>query len=174
MGYLSVLLFFLPHFLICMFVFFFRSFIRHCFFSLLFSFFLLLSFVLLSLSLSLFCDALFSERPNVYTQLKIQVDVFSVLKTCSDVIGYKSFGGPCCIHLESEVTVGHSETSVSYHITSVSQQRRPRFKNTDFFSLSSFCLFLCLSLCLSLSLYVCLTLVSILSSTAIEPKCITR
>jgi hypothetical protein len=28
--------------------------------------------------------------------------VFWVMTPCSDVVGYLSFGGPCCLHLQSE------------------------------------------------------------------------
>jgi len=33
---------------------------------------------------------------------------------CSIVVGYQRFGGPCCLHLQGEVT---SETLVSQHNT---------------------------------------------------------
>jgi len=36
--------------------------------------------------------------------VKVQVEVFSVVMLCSAVIGYQHFGGPCCLHLQSEVT----------------------------------------------------------------------
>jgi len=35
--------------------------------------------------------------------VKIQVDVILVVRPCNDVRGYQSFGGPCCLHLQSEV-----------------------------------------------------------------------
>jgi hypothetical protein len=34
--------------------------------------------------------------------MKIQVKVFSVVMLCS-VVGYKCFGGQCCLHLQGEV-----------------------------------------------------------------------
>jgi hypothetical protein len=34
--------------------------------------------------------------------VKVQVEVFCVVTLCSVVVGYKSFGGPCCLHLQSE------------------------------------------------------------------------
>jgi len=40
--------------------------------------------------------------------------VFWVVAQCSVVVGYQSFGGPCCIHLQAARS---SETLVSYHFT---------------------------------------------------------
>jgi len=39
--------------------------------------------------------------------VKIQVGVFWVWSRCSVVVGYQSFGGPCCLHLQDEVTVSN-------------------------------------------------------------------
>jgi hypothetical protein len=35
--------------------------------------------------------------------MMIQVEVFWVVTSCSVVIGYQCFGGPCCYHLQGEV-----------------------------------------------------------------------
>jgi hypothetical protein len=35
--------------------------------------------------------------------MKIQDEVFWIAVLCSDVVGYKHSGGPCCLHLHSEV-----------------------------------------------------------------------
>jgi hypothetical protein len=43
---------------------------------------------------------------SVFTAVKIHLKVFWVVTPCSDVVGYRRFGGPCC-----------SETLVSYHST---------------------------------------------------------
>jgi hypothetical protein len=32
-----------------------------------------------------------------------KVAVFWVVTPCSDVVGYQRFGGPCCLHVQSEV-----------------------------------------------------------------------
>jgi len=46
-----------------------------------------------------------SEGINEFTTfvVKIQVQVFWVVKTCSVVVGYQYFGGPSCCHLQGEV-----------------------------------------------------------------------
>jgi len=36
---------------------------------------------------------------EVFTAMKIQIVVFWVVMPCSDVVGYRRFGGPCCLHL---------------------------------------------------------------------------
>jgi hypothetical protein len=38
--------------------------------------------------------------------MKILVVVFWVLMPCADVVGYKSFGGSCCLSFQGEVNVG--------------------------------------------------------------------
>jgi hypothetical protein len=38
-------------------------------------------------------------RYEVFTAVKIQVDVFWVVTPCSVVVGYRRFRGPCYIHL---------------------------------------------------------------------------
>jgi hypothetical protein len=52
---------------------------------------------------------------------KPKVEVFWVAMPCSIAVGYKLFGGPCCLHLHGEVTgmkaAQSSETLVSYHNT---------------------------------------------------------
>jgi hypothetical protein len=49
--------------------------------------------------------------------MELQAEVFWVLMPCSVAIGYKHFGGPCCFHLQGEVTSLlqnlHVETFVS-------------------------------------------------------------
>jgi len=35
----------------------------------------------------------------------IQVELFWVVMRCSIVVGYQCFGGPCCLHLQGEVTI---------------------------------------------------------------------
>jgi hypothetical protein len=42
-------------------------------------------------------------RFEVFMEVKIQVEVFWVLKPCSVVVAYQQFGGPCCLHLQVEV-----------------------------------------------------------------------
>jgi hypothetical protein len=34
---------------------------------------------------------------------KNQIEVFWVVTPCSVVVAYQRFGGPCCLHLQSEV-----------------------------------------------------------------------
>jgi hypothetical protein len=43
-----------------------------------------------------------STRLEVFTAMKIQVTVFWIVTPCSDVIGYRRFGGSFCLHLHSE------------------------------------------------------------------------
>jgi hypothetical protein len=35
----------------------------------------------------------------------LQVEVFCVQTPFSDVVGYQRFGGPCCLHLQGEITI---------------------------------------------------------------------
>jgi hypothetical protein len=44
------------------------------------------------------CD----ERFEVFTVVKIQVEVFWVVMPRSVAVGYQHFGGPCCISLSGE------------------------------------------------------------------------
>jgi hypothetical protein len=46
--------------------------------------------------------------------MMFQVEVFWVVTLCNIVVGYQRVRGPCCLHLQGEVT---SETMVSYHNT---------------------------------------------------------
>jgi hypothetical protein len=58
-------------------------------------------------------DALISERIFIFRVTKItlasfetftavmfQVEVFWIVTPCSVVVGYRRFGGPCCLHLQ--------------------------------------------------------------------------
>jgi hypothetical protein len=40
---------------------------------------------------------------EVFTPVKIQVEVFWVVTLCSNMVGYHLFRGPCCFHLKGEV-----------------------------------------------------------------------
>jgi len=44
------------------------------------------------------------ERLEIFTVLKIHVVVFWVVISCSDVVGYKHFGGVCYLHLQDVVS----------------------------------------------------------------------
>jgi hypothetical protein len=39
-------------------------------------------------------------RFEVFTAVKIQVQVFWVVTPCNDVVGYQRFRNPCCLHLQ--------------------------------------------------------------------------
>jgi hypothetical protein len=41
---------------------------------------------------------------EIFTSLKIEVEVFWVLTSCSVVVGYQRFGGSCRLHLQGEVS----------------------------------------------------------------------
>jgi hypothetical protein len=43
-------------------------------------------------------------RFDVFTAVKIQVNVFWVVTPYSDVVEHQCFGGPCCLHLQGEMT----------------------------------------------------------------------
>jgi hypothetical protein len=45
--------------------------------------------------------------------LKIHFEVFWVVTPCSVVVGYQRFRGPCCRHLQSEVTRMEGESIYS-------------------------------------------------------------
>jgi hypothetical protein len=47
----------------------------------------------------------------------VQVAVFWVVTPCSDVVGCRRFGGPCCFRLHHLEAAWSSETLVLYHIT---------------------------------------------------------
>jgi hypothetical protein len=56
---------------------------------------------------------------EAFTAVKIQVDVFWVVTSCSDVVGYQCFGTLCCLCLQGEVKMEaewSSEMVASYHI----------------------------------------------------------
>jgi hypothetical protein len=42
-------------------------------------------------------------RHEVFTAVKIKVDIFRVVTLCSFVVGYQCFGGPCCLHLQGKL-----------------------------------------------------------------------
>jgi hypothetical protein len=52
----------------------------------------------------------------VFTAVKMQLVVFWVVISCSDVVGYQPFGGSCCFHLHSEdrgsITSLHGVTTI--------------------------------------------------------------
>jgi len=35
--------------------------------------------------------------------VKTEVEVLCIVTSCSVTVGYKSFGGPCCLHLQGQV-----------------------------------------------------------------------
>jgi hypothetical protein len=41
-------------------------------------------------------------RSEVFTAIKTQIVVFWILTPCSDLIGYRRFGGLCYLHLQTE------------------------------------------------------------------------
>jgi len=41
-----------------------------------------------------------------------QVEVFWAVTPCSIVVGYQRFGGPCCLHLQGEVSGSWIEIQV--------------------------------------------------------------
>jgi hypothetical protein len=54
----------------------------------------------------------YDTRLEVFTAMKIQVVLFCVVTSCTDVVGYQRFGGPCCFHLQVDVTM-QMETACS-------------------------------------------------------------
>jgi len=50
--------------------------------------------------------------------MKMQVEVFWIVKPCNVVVGYQRFGGPCCLHLQvvttCNVVVGHQRFGGPY------------------------------------------------------------
>jgi hypothetical protein len=44
------------------------------------------------------------SRSEVFRVAKIQVEVFWVVTLCSVMVGYHRFRGPCCFHLQGEVS----------------------------------------------------------------------
>jgi len=68
-------------------------------------------------------------RIDARTVMKIQVAVFCVVTQCIDVIRYRRFGRPCCFHVRVEMKMEaawSSETSVSFHITTLRQSPEQR------------------------------------------------
>jgi hypothetical protein len=71
-----------------------------------------------------------ATRFEVFKATKIQVAVFWVVTLCTDVAGFKRFGGPPCLHLQGEVKIESAMVLrnagiLTYHNT-VSEPRRPR------------------------------------------------
>jgi hypothetical protein len=50
------------------------------------------------------CEDPHYARFEVFTVVKIEVEVFWVVTPCSAVAGYQHFRGPCCLLLQDEVT----------------------------------------------------------------------
>jgi len=51
------------------------------------------------MSFSSFLNNYLAMRFEVFTVVKIQVEVFWVVMPCSVVAGHQQFGGTCCLHL---------------------------------------------------------------------------
>jgi hypothetical protein len=57
-----------------------------------------------------------NKTRNVFTAVKIQVEAFWVVTLCNVVVGYKRFGGPCCLLFRVKMEAAwSSKTLVSYH-----------------------------------------------------------
>jgi len=67
----------------------------------------------------------FLAKFEVFTEVKIRVEVFWVLTPCNVAVGYQRFGGACCLHLQGEVF-----TLVSYRNTT-------RRQNPEYLDLNS-------------------------------------
>jgi len=50
---------------------------------------------------------LYDARSEVIKAVKIQVDAFWTVEPCSVVVGYQSFGGPCCLRLHVGILPQH-------------------------------------------------------------------
>jgi hypothetical protein len=48
------------------------------------------------------CKMKRNEKFEAFTAVKIQVEFLWVVTPCNDVVGYQSFGGPCCRRLQDE------------------------------------------------------------------------
>jgi hypothetical protein len=48
-----------------------------------------------------------ASRFQVFTAVKIHVEVFWVVTPCSVVVGYERFGRPCCLCLQGEDYMAH-------------------------------------------------------------------
>jgi len=44
-------------------------------------------------------EHIYCARSEIFTPVKILVEVFWVVSPCSVVVGYQRFRGPCCLHL---------------------------------------------------------------------------
>jgi len=52
---------------------------------------------------SIYANIISEVGLQIFIVMKIQVVVFWVMILCSDLVGHQSFGGPCSLHLHSEV-----------------------------------------------------------------------
>jgi hypothetical protein len=60
-------------------------------------------------------------RSEVFTVVKNQVKAFWVVMPSSVVVGYQCFRGPCCLHLQVEVT-GYWKNSIDIGLDTKVQQ----------------------------------------------------
>jgi hypothetical protein len=65
---------------------------------------------------------------EVFTTVKIQVEIFWVVTRCGHVVEYKLIGRPCCLEDESNKVLRNVGT-LPQHYTA-SQPRRPRLTET--------------------------------------------
>jgi hypothetical protein len=68
-------------------------------------------------------------QDEVFVAVKIQVKVLWVATACNVATGCQYFGGPCCLHLQSEEQQS-SKMSVSYHNTT--QRHNPDDLNMNY------------------------------------------
>jgi hypothetical protein len=50
---------------------------------------------------------------DVFTVVKIQVEVFCYVTPCSVVVRYQRFEGPCCLHLQGEAFMNLIATAIN-------------------------------------------------------------
>jgi hypothetical protein len=67
-------------------------------------------------------------RFNAFTAVMFQVEVFSVMKPCSFVVGYQRFRASCCLHLQGDVA-GIGKNGMNHY--TASQPRRPRLETVN-------------------------------------------
>jgi hypothetical protein len=70
---------------------------------------------------------------EVFTAVKIEVEVFWIVPPCNDMVGYKRFGRPCCLHLHGEKMEAPRsvETLISYHVITRRHNSKDLDLNTD-------------------------------------------